>query len=156
MIFFYLLVSVMPLTQHPLWARYVGQMTLVKYVGAVCLLYAAMHLGVRRDFPRYFQTWQARWFATFLLLANVSFWTKGAPFSWGANPLISHTSFLLLFFITLAIVDSVRRLRWTLIVAVGSVAWASLYLIREWQKYHNVYRGFRPGWGFSRGPPPPG
>ncbi len=29
---------------------------------------------------------------------------------------------------------------------MGAVAFASLYMIREWQQYHNVYEGFRPGW----------
>jgi O-antigen ligase len=42
-------------------------------------------------------------------------------------------------------VNSLDRLRWVLLVSVGSVAYASLYVIRQWQEFHNVYPGFRPG-----------
>ncbi len=147
MIFFYLLVSVMPLTLHPLWGRVVGELTLFKYIGALCIVYAAFHLGARRTFPAYFSTWQARFFAIFYVMATVSYFSRGlalpAPFS----PFVRYTCFLFLFFITPAVVDSVRRLHSVLLVAMGSVAFASLYVIREWQKGFAVYgSSFRPGW----------
>jgi len=44
-------------------------------------------------------------------------------------------------------VDSVSRLRWALLASVGSVMWASLYMLREWQKALPLYGFFyRPGW----------
>jgi O-antigen ligase len=33
-----------------------------------------------------------------------------------------------------------------MLVAIGSVAFASLYMVREWQHNHNLYADFRPGW----------
>ena len=38
MIFFYALVGVMPLTQHHFWARFVGELTIFKYIGGACVL----------------------------------------------------------------------------------------------------------------------
>lgn len=147
MIFFYLLISVMPLTLHPLWGRVVGDLTVFKYLGAVCLLYAVFHLGGRRTFPEYFSTWQARFFVIFYVMATVSYFSRSLRFAVEFSPFVRYTSFLLLFFITLAVVDSVKRLRSVLLVAIGSVAFASLYVIREWQKGSAVYgSGYRPGW----------
>jgi O-antigen ligase len=45
-----------------------------------------------------------------------------------------------------AVVDTVKRLRWTLLVSIGSMGWASLYVIREWQKARGWETGMRPGW----------
>lgn len=146
MILFYVLIWVMPLAQHPIWSRFVGQLTVIKYLGAACLLYACFHVSARRKVPPYFQTWQARLFLLFFVLAGISYWKKGPAFSLEMNPFVSYASFLLLFFITLTVVDSLRRLRGALLAAIGSVAFASLYVLREWQKGHNVYADFRPGW----------
>jgi putative inorganic carbon (HCO3(-)) transporter len=59
---------------------------------------------------------------------------------------MSFVSFLMLFFVTTIVVDSVDRLRWTLLTAIGSVTLASLYVLREWLKYHDVFSDLRPGW----------
>jgi putative inorganic carbon (hco3(-)) transporter len=146
MILFYLLVGIMPLSQHPIWGRMMGEFTVFKYVGAACLLYAVFHLGVRRALPPYFRMWQGRLFAILYLIASISYFTKTKLTLWEVNPLLSYSSFLLLFFITVAVVDSLSRLRCVVLAAIGSVAFASLYVIREWQKYHTAYAGFRPGW----------
>lgn len=55
-------------------------------------------------------------------------------------------SFLLLFPVTAILVDSVDRLRWVLLSAIGGIAFASLHLIRESQKYGGMAAGYRPGW----------
>ncbi len=146
MIFFYLLVGVMPLSQHRIWGRTVGDMTVFKYLGAVCLLYAVFYLGLRRKLPPFFHTWQARLFALFYLIATASYFTHRVGARWETSPFVSYTSFFLLFFVTLTVVDSLRRLRIVLLIAIGSFAYASLYVVREWQKYHSLYEGFRPGW----------
>ncbi len=146
MLFFYLLILVMPLATHPLWTRWVGELTVVKYMGAACLLYAVIHLSVRRTLPSFFSTWQARFFLILYVMATVSRFAKSLSSAVELSPFVSYTSFLLLLFVTVSIVDSLSRLRGVLLAAIGSVAWGSLYVIREWQKYHNVYRGFRPGW----------
>ena len=146
MIFFFLLISIMPLTQHPFWTRYAGQMTMIKYVGGACCLYAIVYLLSRPATPKYFQTWQSRWFVILLSLVCISEWTSDASVSIAENPLTSYVCFFLLFFITLTIVDSLSRLRCVLLAIIGSIAWASIYVVREYQKYHAMYSGFRPGW----------
>jgi putative inorganic carbon (HCO3(-)) transporter len=53
---------------------------------------------------------------------------------------------IILFFITVVVVDSLDRLRGVVLVAIGSLGVASLYVLRDWQMFHNVYRDYRPGW----------
>ena len=145
MILFYWLVSIMPLAQHPLWSMFVGQLTLTKYIGLACLLYAAVYLAGRGTFPRAWRASLTRWLLLFYALQALSRFTRSLPNPFEMDPLLSYTSFVLLFFVTVSVVDSPLRLRWTLLVAIGSVALASLYVLREWQKYHDVLAGFRPG-----------
>lgn len=144
--FFYILIFVMPLAKHPLWSRMIGDLTVFKYLGGVCLLYAVFHLAIRRASPPFLRTWQARLFLALFLLATLSYVTKSLRSDLAFSPFLSYLSFLLLFFITLTVVDSLRRFRRVLMVTIGSVAFASLYVIREWQKSHNFYSDFRPGW----------
>lgn len=146
MLLYFFLITLLPLTEHPLWSRYVGQMTIIKYLGAACLLYAIAHLGVRKAFPRYLGTYQSWCFLSFLLLNTVSYLTKSMPSAWEFNPILSYVSVLILGLITVTLIDSLKRLNWLLLAMVGSVAWGSLYVIREWQKYHNVIPSFRPGY----------
>ena len=143
MIFFYLLILGMPMPHHPLWASFIGGLTVIKYIGILCILYALLYLGTRRASPHYFQTKQARFFLILYLIVTISFLTKGySSGPWERNPFLIYTSFVFLFFITLTVVDSPKRLYCTLLTAIGSLAFASLYLIREVQ--HN---NFRPaGW----------
>jgi O-antigen ligase len=123
----------------------VGEATVFKYIGALCVVYAVIHLAMRGDFPAFFATGQARLFLVFFVIAATSYIADYIPGPWESSPLLSYVSFLLLLFVTLTVVDSIRRLHYVLLVAIGSVAFASLYVIREWQKYHNLYPDFRPG-----------
>jgi O-antigen ligase len=145
-IVFLLLISVMALLQHPFWSRYVGGMTAIKYVGVCCVVYALLHVASRRRIPRYLDTWQSRGIVLLCVIACLSSLMTGAAFSWEANAAISYASFAILFLITRSVVDSLRRVRYVLLAMVGSIGWASLYVLREWQKYHNLYADFRPGW----------
>src|SRR6266446_603718 len=146
MIVFYFLVGIMPLSEHHIWGRLVGEFTVFKYIGGACVIYSVVHLVARRSAPPYFCTWQARLFIIFCLMATESFFFKGLPGEFQFSILLSYVSFILLFFITVTVVDSLSRLRWVMLVAIGSVAFASLYMIREWQNYHTLYADFRPGW----------
>ncbi len=146
MIVFYLLVGIMPLSEHHIWGSFIGDLTVFKYIGVASALYALIHLSARRSGPACFRTWQARLFIIFYLIATASYFTKGLRGSLELSPFLSYTSFLLLFLVTVTVVDSASRLRTVMLVAIGSVAFASLYMIREWQLYHNLYADFRPGW----------
>ncbi len=122
-VIFYFLILVMPLSQHRIWAQFVGDLTGIKYIGIVCLPYAIFHLAQRRSVPQFFGTWQACLFGVLYLWA----------------------SFFVLFFITMAVVDTLSRLRWLLLTASASLALASLYVLRDWQTFHALYRDYRPG-----------
>jgi O-antigen ligase len=143
MILVYFLVSLFPLAKHPLWHDRFGEMTVIKYVGLACLAYALFYLTVRPHSARYFATVHSRLFVAFYLLTVISYLSHGPTFSLVNNPFLSYLSFLLFFFIALTVVDSLHRVRLTILVAIGSVAWASIYVIREWQKYGGT---IRPGW----------
>jgi O-antigen ligase len=146
MIVFYFLVAVMPLSEHRIWGRMLGNLTVFKYLGAAAVIYAVAHICAKGAIPRYFRTRQARLFVLFCGIACFSYLTKSLGGNLETSPIFSYVSFLVLFFVTLTVVDSVSRLRLVTLTAVGAVAFASLYVIREWQKYHDVYMGFRPGW----------
>lgn len=146
MILFYLLISAMPLTRHPLWEKFVSSFTVIKYMGSGCLLYALVHMLVARNRSSMWESPQIRWTALLVAWALVSFVLQGPPLGWALSPLMSYFSFLILIFITLKIVDTPSRFLYVLWAFIASLSLASLYVIREWQKYHAIYADFRPGW----------
>ncbi len=146
MILFYLLISAMPLTRHPLWEKFVSDFTVIKYIGSACLLYAIAHGMVARERAPLGESWQMRCTALLVAWAVISYGIQGPPIGWALSPLMSYFSFLILLFVTLKIVDTPRRLRHVLWAFIASLSLASLYVIREWQKYHALYAYFRPGW----------
>ncbi len=62
-----------------------------------------------------------------------------------ASPVASYLSFLLLLPTAVILVNSIPRLRNTVVAMVAGLGITSLYLIREWVTHRNV-PGFRPGW----------
>jgi O-antigen ligase len=144
MIFFYLLVAVMPLTRHPIWGEFIGDLTGIKYVGVACMLYALFYLGHRQGGrPKFFETPQSRWFLAFMATSTVTYLIQGEAPTFGESPLASYISFFGLFFVTLVVIDSEERLRAALLAGGVSIGLASIYVLRGWQK-----AGFadRPGW----------
>src|SRR5439155_27111464 len=126
----------------------IAGVTVVKYVGLVCLAYAAFSLLGRRRWPEFLGTAQARAFLAFFCLVVVSYVLHGpgvAGVGWGAlTGYISHVGF---FFTTVVLVTSLERLRRVMLVAVGSMALASLYVLREWWGGSAMYgAGYRPGY----------
>jgi len=144
-IFFYFLIWIMPYDKHPIWDMQIAGLTLFYYVGAVCAIYAIFHLGFRRTAPRFFETWQARFFVASYLIAVISYFTQPFPVQLMFGPFLTYTALVVLFFVTLSVVDNLKRLRLVLMVFIGSVAFASLYVLREWQKGRGI-ADFRPGW----------
>lgn len=134
MIVFYFLVSLMPMDQHPLWGKFEGAGTIIKYVGLVCVLYAILHISARRIPPHYLNTLQARAFLIFAPLTFFSYWLMGPQFSLRSSAFISYLSMVFLYFVVLSVVDTVKRLRWTLLTTVGSMGLTSLYIFREWMR----------------------
>jgi len=142
MILYYWLIWITPIEHHPIWTRTIAGITIIKYLGLGCLIYAAHYLGAAKRNPHYFQTMQSIWFAIFFAIAVISYSTKGPHFSTESNPFITYLSFFILFFVTITLIDSFGKLRWVLLSAVGSIGYAALYLLREWQ--HDP--SSRPGW----------
>ena len=145
---YYWLVWILPLIQHPIWGQKIGPLTVFEYMGVACLVYSVVHILSRHKFPppRFLGTWETCLFGLLYLIAFFSACTRGGGLALSNGPLIIYTSSLFLIFITLSVVDTLPRLRWTVLTLVGSYGFASLYVIREWQQGHLVYRNFRPGW----------
>lgn len=147
MILFYLLVAVMPIVRHAIWSEtLIAGMTLYKWLGLVCLSLALITLPSRRTPPRFFATPQAWLFLAFALEITISFLTMSRASQLEDSPVSSFSAFVMFFFVTMILVDSLDRLRWTLLAMVGGLAYTSLHLIREWQAYGGMAAGVRPYW----------
>jgi O-antigen ligase len=141
-----LLISAMPLTRDPLWERFMSDLTAIKYLGLLCLLCALWRCLAARKLPPLWMAPQALGLLALCVWAAASWLTLGPPLAWDQSPLLSYVSFVVLLLITLSLVDTWPRLGNVLAAMSAAVAVASLYILREWQKYHAVYRDFRPGW----------
>lgn len=139
-----LLIAILPLKQQSFWTGSGGAFTASKYLGAVCVLYAAAYVAMSGRIPGYLATWQARWYLLFVLVIYVSSAQPGSALS-TFNPLLGPTSLFLLYLILLSVVDSIKRLRWVLLTVIGSVGWGSLYVLREWQTARGWATGYRAG-----------
>src|ERR1039457_1955988 len=137
MIIYYILIWSLPYMRHPIWnATLGGGFTVTKLIGAASILYGLTYLAGRHDVPRYFATAQSRWMMLLVGFALYSFLTtlnQNVVIDLG-SPMAAYTSAILLFFVTLTVIDSVRRLYWSMMVAVGAVAFASLYFLREYRR----------------------
>jgi O-antigen ligase len=146
MIVFYLLIGSLPLTHHPLLTKVLGEVTLIKLLGGICLFYALLHTMVRRSVPRPLAMGPVLFSSVFFVVGAVSFFAHGASFTLKSSSFAAFLSGLLLVVVTPMLVDTLPRLQRVLLVIIGSVGFASLYVVREWVKFHNLYANFR-GWG---------
>jgi O-antigen ligase len=143
MLLYYLLVVVLPLSEHHFWAYDFGaSITPFKILGAICILYAAVALLFRGRLPVFLEFWQARLFIVLYAIVTVQCLANPGPRA--SNTFLHWTSFLLLLFLTSSLVSSVKRLRWTLYSAFAGIVVASAYMLHEWQTYRSVWAGFRP------------
>ena len=145
MVLFYLLISAMPFMEHPLFGKWMGGLTVTKYLGGACLVFALVLVSQGKRIANPLARSNTRLFLGFILVSLASFVSLG---SWGhveVSPFALYISLLIQFFITPIFVDSPVKLRNVLVAELLAVAFASLYVIREWQLYHNLYKGFRPG-----------
>ncbi len=144
MIAYYFIVLISSVPNHPWFGSEIGGVTVFKIAGAIAVLYAIFHMGVRGTFPGYFSTWPVRFYMVLVLIAFASYVTlvlKGS--AWGA-PVQIYVSCVLLFFVTKSVVDSQARFRLSLYFLMGANALASLYTVREWQMAGFSY--YRPGY----------
>ena len=149
MIFFYWLVAVMTLDQHWLWGREIlGQFTIIKLLGILCLLIALFKLVVgNAPLRRLYEKPPTRWLIALLIL-----FSAGATHSLPAvvSTAYQHVLSILVLWVTVVtLVGSVPRLRWTVLLAVGSAALASLYTLRQQLTVGIGDPGFRAAGIFS-------
>ena len=150
LIIYFIVILSMPFLRHQFWdAEFAPGLTVTKMFGAVCLLYALIHLARRHGIPIYFATLQAKLMILFFAMAAFSYASMGGKLLSAdlVNPIYMYASTLVFFFITMTVIDSMKRMYWSFMVAIGSVAFASLYMLREWQKGTEAFgEGYRPGW----------
>ncbi len=145
MILFYLLMFTSPFYHHPFFDRGFGSLTLVKGIGLLCALYAIFYLFSQKKAPRYLGTVRARLFLVLCAWGLISYALAGSMRDWASDPALSYFSFLVLFFVTVTVVDTPKKIWWSLISALAGVAFGALYMLREFQKYHGLYQDLRPG-----------
>ena len=139
MIFFYILVISLPLNNHWLLQGR-GDFTVFKFLGLACLPFALGHFFFRSA-PPVFNAIVPALSASFVI-EMLSYFSHGGTL---AGPLFANRiSMLLFFFLLVALVDSMVRLRRVILVMIGSVAIASVYVVRDWQ-FNRMYEGYRPG-----------
>jgi O-antigen ligase len=146
MIFYLWLIWVLPLTQHPIWGARIGPLTGFEYLGLAAFSYAVVHVRRNRQSPAFLKMPQTCALLLFSFLTSLSVLGSGGSMSLKDNSFIAYCSSMLLFLITLAVVDSLQRFRRVVLITIGSYAFASLYLLREWQSEHTQWSSFRPGW----------
>jgi O-antigen ligase len=150
MFLYYWLIWILPVWQHPIWGQKIGPLTVFEYLGAVCLVYACSHIVDRGILPSFLGTWETCLVVLLYLIALFSALTKEQGISLSNGPLIIYTSSLCLIFISMSLIDTLRRLRWAVLTLIGSYGFASLYVIREWQKGRLANPNYRP-WGWIVG-----
>jgi len=149
LLIYFLVIMSMPFLRHQFWdAEFGPGLTVTKLLGAICLLYALVYLARRHAIPRYFVTPQSKLMLLFFGIAAFSYLSQGAQKSSELiNPIYMYVSTVVLFFITMTVIDSIKRLYWSFMVAIGAIAFASVYVLREWQKGTALYgEGYRPGY----------
>ncbi len=145
MILFYLLIISLPLVDHPQFGYAIHGITVEKFLGVGCFFFALCYLPSRKTFPHLLATGQARAFVMFSALAVTSYTFMVTPFDW--HEMVGIIFVELVFFVATSIlIDSRQHLETSILVLIGAIGLASLYLIREWAGAIATYGIFyRPG-----------
>jgi putative inorganic carbon (hco3(-)) transporter len=144
MIFFYILVLVSAMPNHPLFEAPLAGLTVVKWLGIICCGYAFFRLLSCRRLPAFLRGWEIRSFLVLLGIATVSFCTLSKTENLSFSPIFMYFNYLPLFFTTICVVNTYERLQNALLAAIAGAAVASLYVIREFQASGGT--NLRPGY----------
>jgi O-antigen ligase len=146
-IVFYLLIWILPLVEHDIWGMQVGPFTVFQYIGLLCLGLAVLRVFTKGQIPHIFSTWPTRLYFALFLIAMVSSIIDALPGqTFPSNPFQIYLSSTFIFILSVALVDTLQRLRWAILALIGSYAWASLYVIKEWRAGVAYDSGYRPGY----------
>jgi O-antigen ligase len=147
MFFFYWLIAIMPLDQHPFWGQpLVGTLTIVKLLGIICFLIALYEIAANGASPRFLRSPHARAYLLFLLMQCASGFIHAGQLVFGLTPYSNVFSILTLFVAAQTLASTRARLYWCLLVGIGAVGFVSLYAIRQHQQYG---ASARPGGMFA-------
>jgi O-antigen ligase len=144
MIFFYMLVFAAPMPNHPLLEAEVAGFTVVKCIGIVCCAVALWQMTKSSRIPRFVSSIEVQAFLLLFCIAVFSSATLSKTNDITFRPISSYVSFLLLFFVAIALINSFERLHMTLLAAVAGEAMTALYVIREFQASGGT--NLRPGY----------
>ena len=144
MILYYILVLSLPLTQHWLVGGGTGDITVIKYLALACTPFALVRI-VGRTRPQGVKiTGVGIAFVAYFLIGVTSYFIRGGRLTLEPTALMNIGSMLLFFFLTIGLVDTIDRLHRVVLVCIGSVGLASIYVIRDWLG-NRQYAGYRPG-----------
>ena len=149
---FYLLVFTLPIPNHPVLAYYVGPLTILKCLGILCLLLTAFEMFRTASCPPFSKRVSYGWFLTYFLVAFVSCLAQDGVGALHSDSFLYTLSTFSLFLMTTTVIRTLRHLRWAVLIALGSVAWGSVYVIGQWVHFHDTIPGFRT-WGGLAGDP---
>jgi O-antigen ligase len=143
MIFLYVLIFSLPFYRHPVLDAGFGTLTVVKGIGAIAALCAFWHVALN-GLPDYFETRQAKLFFAIFGITLFSFVQHGKPPGVDLiKPIFIYFSMMFFYFVIVSLVDTPAKLRSCLFILLCSIAFASLYVLREYQKYHSGLASYR-------------
>ena len=150
MLLYYFLIISLPLAEQWFFAYRVAGLPVDKYLGALVMMYAIFYLISRNIVPRFFASAQSRAYLVFYAIACFS-WLTARQSDASNDMIIVYTAHLLFMFTTLALLDSTRKVRISLIMGVVALGVVSQYVLREWRyglmQYGVVYRPGTVGGG---------
>ena len=145
MFFFYFIVLLSAVPNHPWFGEQVNGLTLIKYLGILCLLYTIYYLAARRPNINLFHTWPDRLFILlFILVLGSKLLTLDSTGSLGGSFFTIYLSVCLLFFTTRCLITSFPRFVHAILALIGALVLASAYSLREYQIAG--FSTYRPGW----------
>lgn len=143
MILFYLLVALAPFANPPIIWRILGSTGTFKVLGGLCVIYVIIDISRGGSIPAYFRTAQARFFVALFVLASFSYFAMSASLQ--NTTLLIYLDFVVFFFVIVTLVNSMGRLRWTLLASILGIAYGSADIIHEWLRFHSTMAHYRAG-----------
>ncbi len=142
--FVYFLIFSMPFFRHPIINAGSGMLTVPKLAGALGLVFACVHIG-QHGFPNFFGTRQGKLFLAIFAWAMLSFARQGRPPRVDVgDPSLLYVSLFIFFILIVTLIDTPKKIQWSFLIALASIAFASFYILREYQVYHFSFANFRP------------
>ncbi|MFZ0745162.1 MAG: O-antigen ligase family protein [Terracidiphilus sp.] len=132
------------MANHPLFEAPVAGLTVEKWLGIASCIYAYLFATTCRISPPFTKSLEARAFLVLVCIASISSVMFPQRGTITFSPMSSYMSFVLLFFVTIIVVNTWDRLHNVLLASIAGVACASLYVIREFQRSGGT--DLRPGY----------